>query len=74
MSDWLDIWYANERMLLCVVSRATPTVRGLSQIVPLVVSDEEATAACMAFADERRMLVEPACGAALAVLRRPEFR
>ncbi len=49
-------------------------MRALSQIVPVVVSDEEATAACVAFADERRMLVEPACGAALAVLERSEFR
>jgi L-serine/L-threonine ammonia-lyase len=32
----------------------------------LVVSDAQAVAACLAFADEQRVIVEPACGAALA--------
>ena len=31
-----------------------------------VVSDADAVRACLHFADERRVLVEPACGAALA--------
>ena len=35
-------------------------------ITPLVVSDNEAVSACIKFADEYRVLVEPACGAALA--------
>jgi L-serine/L-threonine ammonia-lyase len=34
----------------------------------IVVSDAEAVDACWRFADEERMLVEPACGAALAVV------
>lgn len=34
----------------------------------VVVSDEAALRACLRFVDEERMLVEPACGAALAVM------
>ena len=37
-------------------------------VSPHVVSDAAAVAACVAFANERRILVEPACGAALAAL------
>ena len=33
----------------------------------LLVSDEQAVAACTRFLDDHRLLVEPACGAALAV-------
>jgi L-serine/L-threonine ammonia-lyase len=36
-------------------------------IVPVVVSDAEAVAACLRFMDDHRVVVEPACGAALAV-------
>lgn len=36
-------------------------------IVPLVVSDAQAVAACLRFMDDHRVVVEPACGAALAV-------
>ncbi|MBO9714546.1 pyridoxal-phosphate dependent enzyme [Sphingomonas sp.] len=36
-------------------------------IVSVTVSDAEAVAACLKFADRFRVLVEPACGAALAV-------
>jgi L-serine/L-threonine ammonia-lyase len=39
------------------------------QISSVVVSDAQAAAACIAFANEERMLVELACGAALAVAR-----
>jgi L-serine/L-threonine ammonia-lyase len=35
-------------------------------ITSIVVSDRDAVAACLAFADDMRTLVEPACGAALA--------
>ncbi len=35
-------------------------------ITPWVVSDREALDACLRFADDHRLLVEPACGAALA--------
>lgn len=36
------------------------------RITPWVVADREAVEACLRFADEHRVLVEPACGAALA--------
>jgi L-serine/L-threonine ammonia-lyase len=35
----------------------------------VVVSDAQAVAACLAFADEQRVIVEPACGAALAAVQ-----
>ncbi len=37
-------------------------------IVPVVVSDPSAVSACLQFADELRVVVEPACGAALSLL------
>jgi len=40
----------------------------LSPVRPCVVTDAEAVAACLRFADEHRVLVEPACGAALAAV------
>ena len=36
-------------------------------VIPWVVSDRAAVEACLRFADDHRILVEPACGAALAV-------
>ncbi|MCB1149190.1 MAG: pyridoxal-phosphate dependent enzyme [Chlamydiia bacterium] len=38
------------------------------EIHSVTVSDRQALDACLAFADDQRLLVEPACGAALAVL------
>jgi L-serine/L-threonine ammonia-lyase len=38
------------------------------EIVSLTVTDAQAVAACLNFADEFRVLVEPACGATLAAL------
>ena len=38
-------------------------------IISCVVTDRQALDACLHFADEHRVLVEPACGASLAVLR-----
>lgn len=38
------------------------------KVIPLTVSDSEAVNACLRFVDDQRTLVEPACGAALAVL------
>ncbi len=38
------------------------------KIIPTVVSDQDAIAACKRFADDHRALVEPACGAALSVV------
>ncbi|SLM64233.1 L-serine dehydratase, (PLP)-dependent @ Threonine dehydratase biosynthetic [Dickeya aquatica] len=37
-------------------------------IIPVQVTDREAVDACLAFLDDHRVLVEPACGAALALL------
>lgn len=37
------------------------------RVTPRVVSDAEALDACLAFADDHRVVVEPACGAALAL-------
>lgn len=37
-------------------------------VAPYVVTDADAVAACVAFLNERRVLVEPACGAALAAV------
>jgi L-serine/L-threonine ammonia-lyase len=42
------------------------------QIRPVVVTDGEAVAACLRFMDEHRVVVEPACGAALALAWRPD--
>jgi len=37
------------------------------QIIPRIVSDQEAVSACINFANDHRFLVEPACGASLAI-------
>ncbi|MHC4093383.1 MAG: pyridoxal-phosphate dependent enzyme, partial [Planctomycetota bacterium] len=37
------------------------------RVVPHVVTDREAVDACLLFADDHRVVVEPACGAALAL-------
>lgn len=37
-------------------------------VVPVVVSDRDAVEACLRFADDHRVLVEPSCGAALSVV------
>ncbi len=38
------------------------------EVIATTVSDEEAIQACLEFADEHRMIVEPACGATLAAV------
>ncbi len=38
------------------------------QIIPWIVSDRAAVDACLRFADEHRVLVEPACGASLSAV------
>lgn len=38
------------------------------EVIPVRVSDRDAVAACGAFLDDHRVLVEPACGAALAAV------
>lgn len=37
-------------------------------VIPCVVTDEDATSACARFADEYRTLVEPACGASISAI------
>ncbi len=49
--------------------RVTPRALELTyqhEIIPWLVSDRQALDACLRFADDHRVLVEPACGAALA--------
>jgi L-serine/L-threonine ammonia-lyase len=50
-----------------VASRALQVSREFD-VVPYVVSDREAIAACLRFADDHGVIVEPACGAALALV------
>lgn len=50
-----------------VCARAVEVARA-HEIVALTVSDAQAVAACLKFADACRLLVEPACGATLAAL------
>ena len=38
------------------------------KVVPHVVTDREAVDACLRFADDHHVIVEPACGAALALV------
>ena len=40
-------------------------------VVSQVITDKEAIAACLEFAEDHRMLVEPACGAALSAVYNP---
>jgi L-serine/L-threonine ammonia-lyase len=49
-----------------VCARAFELGQG-GQVYSLLVSDQQAVAACTRFLDDHRLLVEPACGAALAV-------
>ena len=41
------------------------------EVTSIVVSDAQATNACVDFADDHRMLVEPSCGTALAAVYDP---
>ena len=50
--------------------RVTPRaleLAGQHEIIPWLVSDRQALDACLKFADDHRVLVEPACGASLAL-------
>ena len=42
------------------------------EVTSLVVTDRQATDACVEFADQHKMLVEPSCGTALTALTDPE--
>lgn len=50
-----------------ICARAFEVARSL-HVVPHVVSDREAVEACLRFADDHRVIVEPACGASLALV------
>jgi len=52
-----------------VAARALEVARERT-VVPRVVSDRDAVEACLRFADDHRVVVEPACGAALALAYR----
>lgn len=56
------------------VCEAARQVRDRHPVRSVVVSDAEAVSACLAFALEHRVIVEPACGASLAALTTPEGR
>ena len=43
-------------------------------VLPCIVSDRQAVDACLTFADDHRVVTEPACGAALAVLYSQQLR
>jgi L-serine/L-threonine ammonia-lyase len=49
------------------VARQALEVSRRLKVVPHVVTDREAVDACLLFADDHRVVVEPACGAALAL-------
>ena len=49
------------------VSQHAFALAGEHPIRPVVVGDHDAVAACLRFMDDHRVVVEPACGAALAV-------
>jgi L-serine/L-threonine ammonia-lyase len=49
------------------VARQALEVSRRFRVVPHVVTDREAVDACLLFADDHRIVVEPACGAALAL-------
>ena len=50
------------------VSEETFDLTDHHRVLPQVVEDKESTRACVRFAEDHRVLVEPACGAALALL------
>lgn len=58
---------------LAVSQKCTEWIRDGRKVLPVVVSDREAVEACSLLAVQHRVLVEPACGAAIAaVMNRPE--
>jgi len=50
------------------VARQALEVSRTFEVIPHVVTDREAIDACLLFADDHRVVVEPACGAALALV------
>ncbi|KAJ9459794.1 L-serine dehydratase [Diplonema papillatum] len=53
---------------LCVTPAALQRAQAHGLVTPVVVSDRDAVDAVVKFANDHRMLVEPACGAALSVI------
>lgn len=47
--------------------------RNFMNIMPIQVTDSDAVTACQKFLDDHKMLVEPACGAALSLLYAPKY-
>lgn len=69
--EWVTLPTVNTIASTLAAKRVTKRLFDWSQertITSLVVSDKQAVDACRQFADDHRVLVEPACGAALAVL------
>lgn len=54
------------------VGEATLKCTREHKVIPVTVTDLEAVDACLALVEEHRMLVEPACGASLALAEKPE--
>ncbi|MGJ7914212.1 pyridoxal-phosphate dependent enzyme [Massilia sp. LXY-6] len=52
------------------VSQQAAALARRHPVVPVVVSDREAVEACLRFMDDHRVVVEPACGASLALAYR----
>lgn len=52
----------------CTVSATSLEYCSKHKVISSVVDDKEAVSACLRFADDHRMLVEPACGATLAAV------
>jgi L-serine/L-threonine ammonia-lyase len=50
------------------VARRALEVSQTFKVLPQIVTDREAVEACLTFADEHRVIVEPACGAALSLI------
>ena len=51
---------------LCTVSQTCLDYYSKHKVISYVVEDKEAVSACLRFADDHRILVEPACGASLS--------
>src|SRR5262245_45083747 len=61
------VWLKMEALQPCGSFKA-PEISRTFEVVPHVVSDRQAVEACLSFADDHRVVVEPACGAALSLV------
>lgn len=55
---------------LAVSQKCVEWIRGGKKVIPVVVSDRDAVEACSLLAVQHRVLVEPACGAAVAAVQK----